>query len=153
MHRNGEYRSLAMFLWLVARESGRKCEFSRVSIIGYRYNLFSVYHRGVPPPTIHVHLSLIDPFATPLPGLGTPNSSSANSDASFPPIASSLDAKDFNLWLRDRWALKEKLIDGYFGIEAGQGCGTVKGELLDVEVESGGREVFEIGFSWMDGME
>jgi hypothetical protein len=81
-----------------------------------RYGLRSVFQLGVPPPTIHVHLRLIDPHDGSIPGVlsASPPSTNSNGRVVAPPeLASDAEAKDFGEWIRGRWADKETLMDGF----------------------------------------
>ena len=71
---------------------------------------------GVPPPTIHVHLRIIDPTDGSIPGvpaaaLSSPRAASVK--PVLPGLASESEAKAFGEWLRGRWADKETLMDGF----------------------------------------
>jgi len=82
----------------------------------FRYGLRSVFQLGVPPPTIHVHLRLIDPHDGSIPGVLSASSPSTNSNGrvvSPPELASDVEAKEFGEWIRGRWADKETLMDGF----------------------------------------
>jgi hypothetical protein len=78
---------------------------------------------GVPPPTIHVHLRMIDPTDGSVPGiLSTDSTHTTTGDAlntegkhqpALPGLASDEEAKAFGEWMRGRWADKETLMDGF----------------------------------------
>lgn len=108
------------------------------------YNLGSVFWRGVSPPTVHVHMRLIDPRTDAndddVPGvsrLETNDAIAALGDSSDEEHAMSDDfeaaepsaeeAKAFNLWLRGRWQDKEDLLDAFaehgrfVDVKSGQG--------------------------------
>jgi hypothetical protein len=71
---------------------------------------------GVPPPTIHVHLRIIDPTDGSIPGVLpiTPSDTVAVDDKPvLPGLASEDESRAFGEWMRGRWADKEVLMDGF----------------------------------------
>lgn len=98
-----------------------------------------------------MHLRLIDPHATPLPGVPTTHPTTAADDsedhapsersqpAPIKGVAPEKDAKAFNLWLRDRWQDKEDLLEsfaetGRFTMQKGMKEGLVVGPLTEVAI-------------------
>ncbi len=112
--------------WYVGRgHAGRAC-----TLTGRhdRYNLTSVFTHGVPPPSIHLHLRMIDPARDGVPGLEpvlpahkAPETASPapRVDAAAPAtppaigLATPDEATAFNLWLRERWAEKDRMLDHF----------------------------------------
>jgi hypothetical protein len=77
---------------------------------------------AVSPPTIHVHVRLIDPLTELIPGVSSPTVSpqlSRGGDKTEHPtgLATEEEARAFGDWLRNRWKDKEVLIDGFVGSE------------------------------------
>lgn len=98
-----------------------------------RYGLPSVFKQGISPPTIHIHLNIIDPATESIPGipavtpstktldaLSSTNSTSPADEISVKAAQDNIDntstpteADEFGSWLRDLWKDKEILLDGY----------------------------------------
>jgi hypothetical protein len=88
-----------------------------------RYGLKSVFMLGVPPPTIHVHLRMIDPTDGSVPGVlptdsthtttGDDTTTEGKHQPVLPGLANDEEAKAFGEWMRGRWADKETLMDGF----------------------------------------
>ncbi len=104
----------------------RACKLKTRRLAPHRYNLTSVFSNGVPPPSIHLHLRMIDPFRDGIPGLASMHPASLSNDSSnvskvdpdaervqVVGLASPEEATSFNLWLRRRWDDKEQLLNGF----------------------------------------
>lgn len=98
------------------------------------YGLTSVFIKGIPPPTIHIHLRMVDLRTEKIPGVvdqsdvrkgvdtevsdttpllvDQPTAGPAH-PTSIPGLASEKEAKAFNGWLRGRWGDKEVLLDRF----------------------------------------
>ena len=97
------------------RRSGERARLSGgARLTFFRYGVFSVFLRSVPPPSVHIHLHLY----TDLSSAGIPSLSSETG------LASPDEARAFELWLRKVWADKEKRMEGFFrngAFESGEG--------------------------------
>lgn len=78
-----------------------------------RYGLKSVFMQGIPPPTIHIHLRIIDPTDGSIPGVPIHATVGKGDEPVLPGLATDEEAKAFGEWLRGRWADKETLMDGF----------------------------------------
>jgi lysocardiolipin and lysophospholipid acyltransferase len=99
------------------------------------YGLTSVFIKGIPPPTIHIHLRMVDLRTEEIPGVTArapdtrkvengkatdttpllvdqPTAGPAH-PTSIPGLATEKEAKAFNIWLRKRWGDKEVLLDRF----------------------------------------
>ncbi|RSH88082.1 uncharacterized protein EHS24_000609 [Apiotrichum porosum] len=65
------------------------------------YSLGSVFLRSVPPPVVHVHLRLYS-------DLGSASCEVPSLDLSTPGGSDPAEAKEFEIWLRSVWAVKEQ---------------------------------------------
>lgn len=104
------------------------------------YGLTSVFIKGIAPPTINMHLRLIDLHQEVIPGVTDDTGKDAPKDdvmlsdttplldqhdqgeritagpphpSRVPGVASEQQAKEFNVWLRCRWSDKEALLDRF----------------------------------------
>jgi hypothetical protein len=71
------------------------------------YGLASIFYRSVPPPTVHIHLRLYSDLAaksSPIPSLTSASVVSGGQVG----MASSEEARAFELWLRGVWENKEQ---------------------------------------------
>ena len=82
------------------------------------YGLKSVFQWKTPPPTLNVHLRIIDPRVESIPGVSSsmdgPRVDQEHDHAvKTTGIASEAEANAFGDWLRSRWREKEILLDGF----------------------------------------
>ncbi|CDZ96751.1 Lysophosphatidic acid acyltransferase LPAAT and related acyltransferases [Phaffia rhodozyma] len=63
------------------------------------HNLFSIFHRSVPPPAVHMHLRMYDSAQIPLGAQGGESTS---------------DREAFGAWLLERWREKDRLMAAYY---------------------------------------
>jgi lysocardiolipin and lysophospholipid acyltransferase len=103
------------------------------------YGLTSVFIKGIAPPTINIHLRMIDLHREAIPGVTdetgkhAPNNDAASDTtplldqqhqgeritagpphpSAVPGVASEEQARAFNVWLRRRWSDKEALLDRF----------------------------------------
>ena len=69
------------------------------------YGLLSIFFRSVPPPTVHLHLHLHSDLANgDIPSLITTTEGEGDEVG----LATPEEAREFELWLRERWTEKEK---------------------------------------------
>ncbi len=69
------------------------------------YGLGSVFFQGVPPPTVRLHLHMYS--VEEIPSLPKPPYNSAE----ITPLATTEEAREFELWLRNVWTQKEARLE------------------------------------------
>lgn len=73
------------------------------------YTLRSIFMQGIPPPKVHIHLRIFD-VARDIPIGDVSKASGIGRGAE----ASESEREAFDLWLRDRWTEKDRLMAGFY---------------------------------------
>lgn len=73
----------------------------------------SVYMQGVPPPFVHIHLSILDASKLPVGALSR-SSGGATGSTAGPGDATEEEKVVFDEWVRNRWRQKDDLLDRFY---------------------------------------
>jgi lysocardiolipin and lysophospholipid acyltransferase len=74
------------------------------------FGLLSIFFRSVPPPTVHLHLHIHSDLGNgEIPSLITPEEEVRDDTG----LATTEEARGFELWLRGKWEEKDKRMEGF----------------------------------------